>query len=358
MVKDKILIVHDYQLKGNEGGPRGYYYKCLLDNLPPNVTSVQDEIRKLDNISLLKKIHLRFDALNIRRYRNKYLANKYIKIPRFKFLYFHDMYSYADVKHLINKEQIVIFQCHSPELPSSEEAALGAKQRHLDYIKNLENEIFSRAKILVLPNKECLPIYDSVISDKHRIHYLTTGIKPIQSKLQYPIQQENYVNILYVGRRNEIKGFDVLLNGFKKAVMERKDIRLFVIGGGETIMSENIYDLGFSSNVYSWIKSVDFVISPNRKSYFDLNVIEAIALGTPVIMTTTEGHCYFENRNGIISFELNNLKEVLTNETLINKEYKIKNQANLKNWYAMDLSNKAYQDALSLVANNIINCQY
>lgn len=358
MVEDKILIVQDYQLKGNEGGPRGYYYKCLLDNLPSNVTSVQDEIRKLVSISLLKKIYIRLDTFNKHKYRNKYLANKYIKIPKFKFLYFHDIYSYADVKHLINKEQIVIFQCHSPELPSAEEKALGAKEKHLNYIKNLEKDIFKRANVLVLPNKGCLSIYKSVITEKHRIQYLTTGIKPIQSKFKYPIQQDNYVNILYVGRRNNIKGFDVLIDSFKETVLKRKDIRLFLIGGGETMISENIYDLGFSSNVYSWIKSVDFIISPNRKSYFDLNVIEAIALGTPVIMTTTEGHSYFENRKGIITFELNNIKEVLGDKTLINKEYKIKNQTSLNNWYIKELSNTPYKNALSSVANQILNSQY
>ena len=40
------------------------------------------------------------------KYKNKFLANKFIKLPRYKYLYFHDIYSFKDVAHLIKKDQI------------------------------------------------------------------------------------------------------------------------------------------------------------------------------------------------------------------------------------------------------------
>lgn len=354
MITDKVLIVHDFSFSENEGGPRGYYYKCLHNNLPNNITSLRDEIHTLENISVNKKLRVRVDKYRGRKYKNKFLANKFIKLPRYKYLYFHDLYSFNDVAHLIKKDQVVIFQCHSPELPSTEEQALGAKGKKLKAIQVLEKKIFKRANILILPNKGCLSIYESVIKKDHNFFYVPTGVMPIKVSFKYPIVQDNYVNILYIGRRNSIKGFDILISEFKKAIKTRKDLRLFIIGGGETIVHENIYDIGFSSNVYEWINSVDFVISPNKKSYFDLNILESIALGTPLLMTTTEGHEYFKNKKGIISFTEKSLTNTLLDNRIVCKAYKNENKMHLLQLYKDHLSDKVLKKTLEEVVCKIL----
>ena len=355
MITDKVLIVHDYLLKKNEGGPRGYYYKCLHNNLPENVKSLKEEANNLGNISVIKKIQIRFDRLSGRKYKNKLLANNLIKVPKYKYLYFHDMHSFKDAEHLITKDQVIIYQSHSPELPSEEEEKLGATGDKLASIKKLEQRVFGRANVLILPNQGCLPIYESVIKKQHKILYIPTGIKSIEASFTYPIVQDDFVNILYIGRRNQIKGFDVLIDNFKKAVINRKDIRLFIIGGGDSIMSENIVDIGFSSNVYSWIKSVDFVISTNEKSYFDLNILETIALGTPLLMTTTEGHSYFKNKSGIISFTQKNLGDLLNDTKIITKSYKKENQDNLLDLYKNELSDMVFNKNIENTINEFLN---
>lgn len=356
MIKDKVLIVHDYPIIKNEGGPRGYYNKCIHLNEPDNILSLNDALKKTKTISFKKRILIKVDFIRNKiskiKYRNRLLANKFIKIPKYKFLYFHDIYSFNDVKHLIKEDQIVVFQPHSPELISDEELKNGANQKKYKEILAVEKAIFKRANYIILPNENCISIYKSILSDKHKLLFLTTGIKPLKDFIKIPVDTSK-INLFYIGRRNEIKGFDVLINSFKEAVKTREDIRLFIAGSGAVVRGKNIVDIGATSVAYDWIDAMDYVISPNKSSYFDLNVLEAIAIGTPLLMTTTEGHQFFEGKKGIISITDNNFKEILINEELVNKNLKLKVQKDLKDLYREELSNTVYKKNLEKLCNQL-----
>lgn len=357
MIGNKVLIVHDYPIAKNEGGPRGYYNKCIYLNEPDNIVALNDVLRNTKEISLKKKLEIRIDSFKIRcrktNYRNKFLANKFIKIPKYKILYFHDIYSFNDVKHLISKDQIVVFQPHAPELPSIEELNTGITQKKYQAIVAIEKAVFNRANYIVLPNKDCLSIYKEVITNKHKILYLRTGIKAINNTNKIPIDNDK-INLFYIGRRNEIKGFPLLLNSFNEALKTRTDIRLFIAGGGESVSNSNIVDIGFTNHAYDWISSMDYVISPNASSYFDLNVLESIAIGTPLIMTTTDGHTYFKNKKGIVSITPDSFTNVLLDENLVNKYYKKNIQKDLFDLYKNKLSSTVYKANLEILCKTII----
>ena len=333
MIKDKVLMVCDYPFVKKEGGPRGYLNKCIVDNVPDNIHLINNVIPK--KISIKKKLLIRLDKiisiLKNRKYRNKNLANKFIKVKKYKFLYFHDMYSFYDVIHLIQKNQIVIFQSHSPETPSEEEYKLGARGKTYKKILKIEKGVFERTNYLILPNEKCKAIYKKILKAHDKI------------------------NIFYIGRRNEIKGFSLLIKNFEEVLKVRNDLRLFIAGSGElSSKNENIIDLGITHRAYDWINSVDYVISLNQKSYFDLNIIEAIAINTPLIMTTTEGHEFFENRKGIISVNEDNLLATLTNKNIIQKKYKEKSTEDLQQFYLKELSHLVYKQRLENLASKII----
>ena len=357
MIENKVLIVHDYPIAKNEGGPRGYYNKCIYLNEPDNIVALNDVLKVTKEISFKQKIKIRIDSLKSKwrktNYRNKYLANKFIKIPKYKFLYFHDIYSFNDVKHLISKDQIVVFQPHAPELPSIEELKTGISQKKYKAIVEIEKAVFNRANYIVLPNKNCLSIYNAVLTLKHKVLYLRTGIKAISNTSKMPIDNDK-INLFYIGRRNEIKGFTLLLNSFKEASKKRNDIRLFIAGGGESVSNSNIVDIGFTNHAYDWISSMDYVISPNASSYFDLNVLEIIAIGTPLIMPTTDGHTYFENKKGIVSITPDTFTNVLLDENLVNKHYKKEIQKDLFDLYIYKLSSTVYKANLETLCKTII----
>ena len=356
MITDKILIVSDYAIAKNEGGPRGYFNKCIYKNIPDNIHLLNEQIPK--SISIVKKIHLRIDRflskVTNKKYRNKLLANKFIKVQKYKYLYFHDMYSFYDVLHLIKKDQIVLFQSHSPEIPSVEEYKLGMSSKNYKKVVKIEKLVFNRTNYLVLPNKDCVDIYTSLLKPNHKIIYLQTGIKPIENLVKIPLDQTK-INIFYIGRRNDIKGFPVLIKAFEEVLKIRNDIRLFIAGSGVLeIKNKNIIDLGITHFAYDWIHSMDYVISPNKVSYFDLNIIESIAIGTPLIMTTTQGHRFFKNKNGIISIDSKNIVDKLLDTSIIYKQYKAGVKQELENLYKNELSDFAYKQRLEVMAEKVL----
>lgn len=355
MITDKVLFFCDYPIKENEGGPIGYFNKCLYENTTDNVILLKSLLDNRNQLSIFEKIVKKINSIIKKKtFFDSSLPLKFTlsKCSSFKFLYFHSIYDLSDVLHLINENQIVILQSHSPELPSVERFNNGVS----DYLKirEVEKKMFARANYLVFPNEDSQIIYSSLITERHKIRYLTTGMKPIKSEVVLPIDNQK-VNILYIGRKNEIKGFFFLVDCFKKASIYRDDIRLLVAGNGDKIIGKDIYDIGKTDIPYDWINSVDFVISLNKESYFDLNVIESICLGTPLIMTTSEGHTFFKNRKGIISVDYNNIVDILRNQNIINKNYKLNNKVLLKQFYYESLSDEVFKENLNIICSSILN---
>ncbi|NIJ45424.1 glycosyltransferase involved in cell wall biosynthesis [Wenyingzhuangia heitensis] len=357
MIKDKVIVFSNYHIQKNSGGPPGYIYKCIIDNLPSNVVLLQDVLVK-NSRTLKTKFRNKINYLTSLVYDNKRNNHviKYINANCFnyKYIYFHDVFTLYKVLHLLSNKQVVILQSHSPELPSEELYDINKDLTQLKKNRQIEKKSFERANVLVFPNKECKILYNKLINENHNIKYLLTGIKEIKSKINYPISQDK-INLLFIGRRNDVKGFNSLIEVFKKVTKKRKDLRLFIAGGGEKIYGDNIYDLGMITTAYDWINSVDFVFSLNQQSYFDLNVIETICLGTPLIMTTTEGHEFFKNKDGIIDVTTNSLEDVLLSEKIISKNYKKEHKLILKAMYDEFFTGDKFKDRLENVCMKVIN---
>jgi len=341
---NRALIYTNYNLNKNSGGPIGFFYKCIYENNPTNTDIILLGNSK-NNFFLLKIFLFLFKIIfKLLRQNNVYYnLETFINFKAYKYpvLYFHDIYTFHNVRKFIRKNQKVILQSHSPVTPLEEYIDYNGK-KNSKKIKKIQDYCFKRANYIVLPNKECVSIYKKLITPKQKIEFITTGIKNIKADQNLCILDDK-VNLLYIGRKIDVKGFDNLITNFNEVLKIRKDIRLFIIGSGKKIIGENIYDLGTSEIVYDWINSVDFVISNNKQSYFDLNIIETIALGTPLIMTTTEGHEFFKNRKGIISYEFNTLSNVLKNSNLITKKFKQDNKENLINFYTEELNDVNYK---------------
>lgn len=360
LIKDKILLFCEYPIEDNAGGPVGYYNKCIVDNVPENLILLQSLKKNINKLNLFEKIKLHTNNLFINRERKNFshpnAANTFIKVQakKYKFLYFHDIYTLYNVLHLIDENQVVILQSHTPELPSIEELNSGVSKAKYEKIVSIEKQSFNRANYIILPNKNCIPIYETIIIKNNKLKFLTTGIKTIQSNTTIPLNNDK-INLLYIGRRNEVKGFDFLINSFVEVLKHRNDLRLFVAGNGNKINHKDIIDLGRTEIPFDWINAVDFVISLNKTSYFDLNIIETIALGTPLIMTTTEGHEFFKNRNGIIDVTYDNFIKIMVDDTLLNKQYKKDNIENLKQLFENQLSSKVYNKKLAELCSSIIS---
>lgn len=150
---------------------------------------------------------------------------------------------------------------------------------------------------------------------KDFIHVLHNGIAVDES-----IIPEDYSNtfkdktiVVAAGRLVKQKGFSDLINAAKIIAKKRKDIIFLVYGEGglEKSLKHQIeknglgsifFLKGFISPLASFIKGADIFILPSLAEGMPNVVMEAMALGTPVIATRVNGvpELVENNRSGII----------------------------------------------------------
>ncbi len=103
---------------------------------------------------------------------------------------------------------------------------------------------------------------------------------------------ENYFNIISVGRLDEGKNHKLLIN----AISNLKNIRLYILGDGilrleleDLIQSmqleEKVFLLGFQSNPYSYLKKADLFVFGSNHEGFPNVLLEAMACGLPILST-------------------------------------------------------------------------
>lgn len=310
MITDKILIFAPYQYDINAGGPCGFIAHNLV-NKPDDFFVLS---HKNFSNSFFEKVERKIVS-KINKYEYAAFYYNKLKAYKYKFVYFHDCISLQNCLKWIPKNQIVILQSHCPELPSQEhQSAFPEQTEYINFLKKAEKNAFERADILVFPNEDCVPLYKEIIAPHNEIKLILSGAQQGYSKGDIPsenIIKKDKINLMYIGRRNEIKGFDIVLNTYREVYQQRKDLNLIIIGKGEKIEEEGICDVGFSNNPIGWYNSVDYLINANRQSYFDLSIIEALSTGVPIIMSNNYGHKYYENKSSLIhTYDVQNLSEL------------------------------------------------
>ena len=112
----------------------------------------------------------------------------------------------------------------------------------------------------------------------------------------------------YVGRHNEVKGYDSLKK-MAARILNIKDDVFFLIAGKEEplkgLKSQNWKEAGWINDAESVINAADVFILPNKETYFDLVLLEVLSMGKPVIISRTGGNKFFEklNSDGIYVYE-------------------------------------------------------
>ncbi len=121
-----------------------------------------------------------------------------------------------------------------------------------------------------------------------------------------PIEEfsDNKLNILFVGRLEKRKGFDYLLKAYNRIKRELTDCRLIVVGPGIIfrrkyegyVKRHKIADVVFVGMVdYNelprYYKTADIFCTPaTGRESFGIVLLEAMALGKPVVATNIEGY--------------------------------------------------------------------
>lgn len=135
--------------------------------------------------------------------------------------------------------------------------------------------------------------------------YNTNDINTINRLAQEPINLEldkSLINICSVGRMVSQKGFDRLIEVFKKLKSDQLIHRchLYLLGTGEDLeklkdevkinkLEDTITFLGYQNNPYKYVSKMDLFICSSRKEGFSTAVTESILLQTPVLTTDCSG---------------------------------------------------------------------
>jgi len=306
MSRPACLIFSNYLMRPTDGGPSGflaqnlsghkslYYHLGQSHGEPPR--SRWQRLRQgylgYDRVSALKKIGLAVDThwgtwvLAARHTFKREGAGDYSCI------WFHDIWTMAACLDMLRPGQKVILQSHCPELPSEEAASLGIKSADVQWAREAQQRAFGRADVVIFPNAGARSIYDCLLKPNVRVEYLLSGCQGLKPGCQLPFDPRN-VYYLYLGRRNAIKGFDIIFDAFQQAYQQDDSLRLLLVGGGEEVQHPGVIDLGRSEEPARWISNCDYFINANRQSYFDLSVMEALSIGTPLIVACTNGHQFY-----------------------------------------------------------------
>lgn len=111
--------------------------------------------------------------------------------------------------------------------------------------------------------------------------------------------------VLAVGRLEHVKGFDLLIEAFRCAVID-PETRLVIVGDGtqqhalrrlvdESGLTERVRLTGAqgSERVKAWMARADVVVVPSRREAFGMVALEAWAAGAPLVATALTGPAEF-----------------------------------------------------------------
>ncbi|KWZ85250.1 glycosyltransferase family 4 protein [Heyndrickxia coagulans] len=151
------------------------------------------------------------------------------------------------------------------------------------------------------------------------------------------------INIVICGRLTKQKGHKFLIEAFSDVLKIQNNIHLYILGDGELKedlqknvinlgIGEKVTFLGFRKNVLSIVEKMDIFVLPSLWEQFPISILEAMALGKPIIATNVNGVPEQLDNTGLV-VEPGNSKEL--SAAII----KLINDKNLRN----NLSNLAKQ---------------
>lgn len=342
----KVLIYYDKNYLSPSGGPAGYLYNLNKELERRNINNISFLNNR--NIYLRKKIKGLMMKVPLLNSYAKYISKKNNdnlcltiakrvenannnacnnKFEKFDVIHFHstsDMY--CEKNNLENYKGIVLLTSHSPE-PFYQELIKTCPSndyymKNKDVFDNVENAdiyAFTRADFVLFPCQYAEEPYFHTwqkypsIRNSEKIKYIPTGILPVKAYLtredickKYGIPKDSFI-ISFVGRHNEIKGYDILKK-LAQYLEHDKDIYFICCGKEGPLYKPNLsnwIEVGWTNDPYSIVKASNLYILPNRETYFDIAILQTLSLGKISLVSDTGGNKYFKNNehNGIYVYD-------------------------------------------------------
>lgn len=169
----------------------------------------------------------------------------------------------------------------------------------------LIKRLYPYADVIILQSEEMKQeIKDAIKIEKHKLHVIfnpidTTYIEEKLKQCTSPFDIK-YLNFVFVGRIDYVKGLDVLLPAFAKIVKHNTISRLYIVGKIfeadpyfqslqklviELHLEEHIIWTDFTNNPYQYIKYANCFVLPSRVEGLPNVLLDAMYLQVPVVAT-------------------------------------------------------------------------
>lgn len=130
---------------------------------------------------------------------------------------------------------------------------------------------------------------------------------------------ENEKIVLYLGRIHRIKGIDILVKAFANVIKELHNVRLVLVGPDDGYLDEVEYLIKvrkiqdkvlitgplYNKNKIEAYVDADVYVLPSRYEIFGMTVLEAMACGTPILLSKKCGLADFVDGNVGLTFDSN-----------------------------------------------------
>lgn len=261
------------------------FYVCTLRDKPDDLKPEISHYAQVYNLNMKNK----FNPLTI------FSLLKVIKTIRPDIIHTHLFQPriYASIAHLFNRKSVLITQKHSVVNP---------KKHHFFLILEM---------ICILLNKKIVAISESVKDSLRRYELIPASkILVLPNGIDYmefnsnmnknKIQLKKGLILGTVGRVEKSKGIEYLLKAMPKILAKFPDTRLEILGEGSEMenlkylsnklkISNSVIFFGKLVNPIPNYSRMDIFILPSILEGFGIVLLEAMAMGIPVVATNVHG---------------------------------------------------------------------
>ncbi len=377
-------IFYDGELLERAGGPSTYLYNLREGIKKYNsqeiefITRVKEQkYKKASFYKLLKQRGIEtfpkmYEKIMIKHQMDESEIFKSLsQINNMELIHFHSTSNYVKAKKYIKRDVITLLTSHSPEITSKQVAkSLSDKydkgkyqfQKMEDFYFHTYDEVaFKEADVLVFPSPESMePYYETCnefgewVKNKN-IKYIMTGTKPLQyRKNREDFRKENNIPeeafvISFIGRHNEVKGYDNFIKIAEKVMKREKNIYIVTAGIGniQSPKDDKWIDIGWTNDPGSIINASDLFILSNRRTYFDLVLLEVLSIGKTSLVSNTGGNKTIERlSNGVIKYDTiedasKKILELYNNKDKL-KDFERENRKIYNQYFTVDEFTKNY----------------
>ena len=386
----KTLIYLNQNELNPAGGPNGVGYYLFEEitkrKLNDNFVFLNEQVHKKQKSKAPRFIkYLGRVVLNFKYYRallRKKPKSITIDFNDYDVIHFHSTQSMYEAREQLREYKgVVLLTSHSPvplhkEILSETISGLEKLLFHFLYkdVSVIDEYAFKRADYITFPCKESEESYYknwdkySSIRVEEKILYIPTGIStrvPGLSKdtflNKYGLTPDSF-KLCFVGRHSKIKGYDKAKEIFKLFNNKHSNVEMVVAGREKPLRGlnqNNWKEIGFTKDPYSLIKYSDVFILPNKETYFDLVILEALSLGAIIVTTRTGGNKLFGkiNAEGVLLFndESEALDQIERVYNMTSQEKMALRQSNMNlfnSYFSSEMFFDNYEKIINFVTQN------